>query len=52
MAVITRSRARQLPAIAGEALVGIVRMGDVVKGQLPDLDLEVCALGDYARMRT
>lgn len=51
MAVMTRSRARHLPVIAGEALVGIVSIGDVVKGQLEDLELEVGVLRDYARMR-
>lgn len=51
MAVMTRSRARHLPVIAGEALVGIVSIGDVVKGQLEDLELEVGVLRDYARVR-
>jgi CBS domain-containing protein len=51
MAVMTRSRTRHLPVIAGEALVGIVSVGDVVKGQLEDLELEVGVLRDYARAR-
>ncbi len=51
MAVMTRRRARHLPVIAGEALVGIISLGDVVKGQLEDLELEVGVLRDYARVR-
>ena len=51
MSVMTRRRARHLPVIAGETLVGIVSIGDVVKGQLEDLELEVGVLRDYARVR-
>ncbi len=48
---MTRRRARHLPVIAGEALVGIVSIGDIVKGQLEELELEVSVLRDYARVR-
>ena len=51
MSVMTRRRARHLPVIAGEALVGIVSIGDTVKGQLEELELEVGVLRDYARAR-
>ncbi len=51
MSVMTWRRARHLPVIAGEALVGIVSIGDVVKGQLEELELEVGVLRDYARVR-
>lgn len=51
MSIMTRRRARHLPVIAGENLVGIVSIGDVVKGQLEDLELEVGVLRDYARDR-
>lgn len=51
MSLMTRQRARHLPVIAGEALVGIVSIGDVVKGQLEDLELEVGVLRDYVRVR-
>jgi len=51
MAIMTRSRTRHLPVIAGEAMVGLVSIGDVVKGQLEDLELEVGVLRDYARTR-
>ncbi len=48
---MTRRRARHLPVIAGEALVGILSIGDIVKGQLEELELEVGVLRDYARVR-
>ena len=51
MSVMTRRRARHLPVIEGGALVGIISIGDVVKGQLEDLELEVAVLRDYARAR-
>ncbi len=51
LSIMTWQRARHLPVIAGEALVGIVSIGDVVKGQLEDLELEVGVLRDYARVR-
>ncbi len=51
MLLMTRRRARHLPVVAGEALVGIISIGDVVKGQLEDLELEVGVLRDYARVR-
>ena len=51
MSVMTQRRARHLPVIAGEALVGIVSIGDIVKGQLEELELEVGVLRDYARAR-
>ena len=51
LSAMTRRRARHLPVIAGEALVGIVSIGDIVKGQLEELELEVGVLRDYARVR-
>lgn len=51
MSIMTGQRTRHLPVLAGEALVGLVSIGDVVKGQLEDLQLEVGVLRDYARVR-
>ena len=51
MSIMTRRRTRHLPVVASDALVGIVSIGDVVKGQLEDLELEVGVLRDYARVR-
>lgn len=52
MSVMTRRRARHLPVVAGEAVVGIISIGDIVKMQLEDLELEVGVLRDYARARS
>ncbi len=51
MSAMTLHRTRHLPVIAGDALVGIVSLGDLVKSRLDDLKLEVGVLRDYARMR-
>ncbi len=49
MSVMTMRRSRHLPVLAGEALVGLVSIGDVVKCRLDELKLEVGVLRDYAR---
>lgn len=51
MSIMTRRRTRHLPVVAGEALVGIVSIGDVVNSQLESLELEVGVLRDYSRIR-
>lgn len=51
MSLMTAHRARHLPVVAGDALIGIVSIGDVVKSRLDDLKLEVGVLRDYARAR-
>lgn len=51
LSLMTVRRARHLPVLAGRDLVGIVSIGDIVKGQLEDLELEVGVLRDYARVR-
>lgn len=51
MSLMTRERTRHLPVLAGDALVGIVSLGDLVKHRLEALKLEVGVLRDYARMR-
>jgi CBS domain-containing protein len=50
MGLMSRKRTRHLPVLAGDALIGLVSIGDVVKGQLEDLELEVGVLRDYARV--
>ncbi len=52
MSVMTRRKARHLPVMAGEVLVGLVSIGDVVKSQLDNLRLEVGVLRDFARVRS
>ena len=46
MSLMTRHRVRHLPAIANGDLVGIVRIGDVVKHRLEDLETESNLLRD------
>jgi len=51
LALMTRERTRHLPVMTGQALVGLISIGDVVKAQLEELELEVGVLRDYARTR-
>ena len=51
MSRMTQERARHLPVLAADALVGIVSLGDLVKHQLESLRVEVGVLRDFARMR-
>ena len=43
---MTRHRVRHLPVVANGNLVGIVRIGDVVKHRLEDLETESNVLRD------
>jgi len=51
MTLMTQQRTRHLPVYAGEALVGIISIGDVVKGLVEELEIEVGVLRDVARAR-
>lgn len=46
MAEMTRSRSRHLPVVRGNALCGIISVGDVVKHRLEELELETNVLRD------
>ena len=52
MSRMTRQRARHMPVMESSRLVGIVSIGDIVKSQLEQTELEVNVLRDYARMRS
>ena len=47
MAIMTENRIRHLPVIENGRLAGLVSIGDVVKAQLTDQDVEIHYLKDY-----
>ncbi len=49
MQVMTLRRIRHLPVMEGDALTGIVSIGDLVKARLDEQAIEVGVLRDYAR---
>lgn len=44
---MTRGRFRHVPVVAGERLVGIISIGDVVKHRVEEMERESAALRDY-----
>ena len=49
MALMTHRRVRHVVVLEGDELEGIVSIGDVLKNQLDETELEVRVLRDYAR---
>ena len=49
MALMTHRRVRHVVVLEGDELAGIVSIGDVLKNQLDEAELEVRVLRDYAR---
>ena len=47
MALMTKGRFRHLPVVAGDQLIGIVSIGDVVKERISEQDQEVDSLRAY-----
>jgi CBS domain-containing protein len=47
MELMTARRIRHIPVVAGERLVGIVSIGDVVKRKIEETEQEASALKDY-----
>ena len=51
LATMTLAKIRHLPVIEGDALKGIVSIGDLVKHRLDEKELEANVLLDLSRMR-
>ena len=51
LAMMIERRIRHLPVIAGDELIGLVSIGDLVKYRLDQKELEANVLLDIARMR-
>ncbi len=47
MAEMTSRRFRHLPVVEGDALVGIVSIGDVVKQRIAEAEMEAAAMREY-----
>lgn len=47
MAIMTSTRIRHLPVIEDEKLVGLISIGDVVRGSLEDKDLQIQSMEKY-----
>jgi CBS domain-containing protein len=47
METMTRNRIRHLPVVEGGRLVGLVSIGDVVKGRIEEAEQEALALREY-----
>ena len=47
MSQMTMSRIRHLPVVEGDALCGIISIGDVVKNRLEELETETNVLRDF-----
>lgn len=49
LSLMTRRRIRHLPVIEGDALVGFVSIGDLVKYRIDRIEAEAAAMRDYIR---
>lgn len=47
LSVMTHRRIRHLPVVDGDALVGIVSIGDLVKHRIDRIEAEAAAMRDY-----
>lgn len=47
LALMTRRRIRHLPVVEGEALVGLVSIGDLVKYRIDRVEADAAAMRDY-----
>jgi CBS domain-containing protein len=49
LAAMTRGRFRHMPVVEGGEMVGLISIGDVVKAQLSELEMEKTALEDMIK---
>lgn len=49
LSVMTHRRIRHLPVVDGDALIGIVSIGDLVKHRIERIEAEAAAMRDYIR---
>ncbi|WP_291845006.1 CBS domain-containing protein [Maricaulis sp.] len=49
MVLMTERRVRHVPILDGDALLGIISIGDVVKAKIADMEAETAALQAYIR---
>ncbi|HET9511969.1 MAG TPA: CBS domain-containing protein [Sphingomonas sp.] len=49
LSVMTHRRIRHLPVVDGDALIGIVSIGDLVKHRIDRIEAEAAAMRDYIR---
>ena len=47
LALMTRRRIRHLPVVEGEALIGLVSIGDLVKHRMDRIEAEAAAMLTY-----
>jgi CBS domain-containing protein len=50
LSLMTRRRVRHLPVVDGDALVGFVSIGDLVKHRIEKIESEAAAMRDYIQM--
>lgn len=47
LSLMTRRRIRHLPVVDGEALIGFISIGDLVKYRIESIEAEAAAMRDY-----
>ncbi|MDQ2878176.1 MAG: CBS domain-containing protein [Pseudomonadota bacterium] len=47
LSLMTRRRVRHLPVVEGEAMIGVVSIGDLVKYRIDGIEADAAAMRDY-----